>query len=365
MYTCGLLSYIVSVAEQTDFSPKMVPYPLPRQVFSHRGTIIMILFYVCISGLGGLCFLFISACQAVSQCFQGKTKLVALSVATGVIGIGGTGYPYLLKICINHFGLKGTLLLLGGISMNAVPLAILWSPPGEKQVSKVISRVIQIKDKTEHDTTLVEHKSKKGEDSNDVDSHNKGDLDKTFLNHEIKQPTVLTDIDSHNATELDAFIVPESKNDNTTAAVESYITINPLNKGNVHHQTCIHKKTHNGNANQRTKNSKKVSGLFSVFLPTIKYKPFFILVCCFGCVTPALNMFEVLLLDVLETSGLSRDSSVTSLIIYNSFAIPGRIFPGFVNKIPRCSSGMSSVLGTIISMIGAVLLIFTSGYAGK
>ena len=321
----------------------------------------MILFFVCISGLGGLCFLFISACQAVSQCFQGKTKLVALSVATGVIGIGGTGYPYLLKICINHFGLKGTLLLLGGISMNAVPLAILWSPPGEKQVS----RVIQIKDKTEHDTILVEHKSKKSQDPNDIDSHNKTDLDKTFLNHKIKQPPVLTDIDSQNTTELDAFILPESKDENTTAAVESHITISPLNKGNAHHQTLMHNKTRNGNANQRTKNSKKVSGLFTVFLPTIKYKPFFILVCCFGCVTPALNMFEVLLLDVLETSGLSRDSSVTSLIIYNSFAIPGRIFPGFVNKIPRCSSGMSSVLGTIISMIGAVLLIFTSGCAGK
>ena len=275
-----------------------------------------------LTGLGGLAFFFLSACQAAGQCFDGKAKLVAIAVVTSSIGVGAMGYPYLFKISIEHFGVKGTLLLLGGVTINAIPLAILWSPPRNRHITKHADRP----EGAEQQVPLIEKKSAVVCTSEAASSiiHKRSKNEEPLHYHMVISTNM-----------------PDDKNSECKCSRAA---------ANKYPPTIVDRKT---------------GGMFAVFLPTITYKPFFALVCCFACAVPSVNMFEILLLDVLETTGLSRERCITLFIILNCLAIPGRIFPGLVNRIPRCSSGMAPILGAVISGVASCLLILTSGYVGK
>ena len=269
------------------------------------------------SGLGGPPFLFLSACQAASQCFEGKTKLIALSVATSSVGVGAMVYPYFIKITTDSFGVKGSLMLLGGIATNAIPLAYLWSNPRYSSISKEI-------DKKEH--------------------------------VEVQTPLIIQESQTANNTNL------YSSNENVLS--DNRETCMPSDKEAKRLSEMQYSKGDTNAKFQKT-NGKAPGGIFAVFIPTITYKPFFLLVCSFACSMPSRNVFDILLLDVLETSGLTRDRGITLLVILNCVAIPGRMFPGLINKIPKCNSFMALILGTMISGIGFLLLTLTYGFTGK
>ena len=68
----------------------------------------------------------ISTNYTASLCFDGTARVIGLSVVSTAIGVGSMVYPYLLSWMVDMFGLRGTLLLLGGITMNGIPIALLW-----------------------------------------------------------------------------------------------------------------------------------------------------------------------------------------------------------------------------------------------
>ena len=76
----------------------------------------------------GFSYLTISANQAASQCFEGTSRIIGLSVVSSASGVGAMLYPYLLSWMADVFGVSGTLLVLGGITMNGIPMALLWKP---------------------------------------------------------------------------------------------------------------------------------------------------------------------------------------------------------------------------------------------
>ena len=50
--------------------------------------------------------------------------------------MGGLAFPYLLMWLSDMFGLSGTFLLLGGLSLNTIPLAALWNIPCKPKKGK-------------------------------------------------------------------------------------------------------------------------------------------------------------------------------------------------------------------------------------
>ena len=90
---------------------------------------------------------------------------------------------------------------------------------------------------------------------------------------------------------------------------------------------------------------------------------FLLLGFCFAL--PSQNMFEILLLDILESCKLQRSQSVVLLMILNAMCVPGRLVPGLIVKLPSCSSGMAPIVGSVISGVGVILLSLCKGYNGE
>ena len=42
------------------------------------------------------------------------------------VGIGTVVYPYVIDWLVKSYGLKGTFLILGGVTLNSIPLAFTW-----------------------------------------------------------------------------------------------------------------------------------------------------------------------------------------------------------------------------------------------
>ena len=211
--------------------------------------------FIYVTGLG-FAFLTISANQAASLCFEGHARLIGLSVVSSAIGIGGMVYPYLLVWMEDSYGLRGTFLLLGGITLNGIPMSLLW---------KHLNQSIQLN--REGDTSP-------------------GDL------------------------------------------------------------------------------SEITRVLLSRVTETLKSKPFVAALIGFTMAMPSVNMFEILSLDVLETNGLTRNTSVTLFIILNAVSIPGRLVPGLVQRIRGLSSMIAPILGVLISGLGMILINATHTVAG-
>lgn len=213
-------------------------------------TVYMQVSYGILSGLG-FGFLFISAVQALGQCFWGQARLIAVAVGQTAFSVGSMVYPYLVDWLVISYGLKGTLLILGGIMLNAIPLAFTWD--NSKQIDK---------------------------DSN------------------------------------------------------------------------------------HSEQSAKPCGVFSTIISIIKYSPFSFVLFGIGLSLTAVTIFEILSLDILESSGLSHDQSIVAYVAMKAAVIPACLVPGFINKLPRCSSGMSPVIGALVGGTGLILLNYISGFTG-
>ena len=207
-----------------------------------------------VSGLG-FGFLFLSSFQSVGQCFHGQKTLVATSVGTASIGVGSVVYPYLIKFLEANYGLKGMLLILGGITLNSIPLTCTW----DNSVPNAIS------------STFPEKPVKCG---------------------------ILFGI-------------------------------------------CRHLRN------------------------VLKYSPFPFVLFGIGLPLSVTVVFEILTLDILKSAGLSSDNSMTCYIILQAVSVPGRLVPGFMNKIPGFSSVMSPVLGSLLGGVVMILLNYIRSFEGN
>ena len=183
---------------------------------------------------------------------------MAVSVAVATSGTGSMVYPYVVDWLVIKYGLKGTFLILGGITLNSIPLAFTW------------------------------HRS-------------------------------------------------------TWATSTS-------NRKNVPGETakCV-----------------LLCGLWSSIVKVLKYPPFPFLLIGNGLGAGFVTVFDILSLDIVETTGMTRDQSITAYVALKAASIPARLVPGILSKIPGCSSGMTPVIGSIAGAVGMITLNFVSGYAGK
>ena len=82
--------------------------------------------YISALGFSLLC---ICPNQIITQLFEGQTRFICLSLLSLAPSVGGLFFPYLLTWLADLFKLSGTFLLLGGISLNTIPLVTLWNIP--------------------------------------------------------------------------------------------------------------------------------------------------------------------------------------------------------------------------------------------
>lgn len=160
-------------------------------------------------------------------------------------------YPYVVDWLVTSYGLKGTLLILGGITMNAVPLAFTWA--------------------TSEPTTKASSSDKSA-------------------------------------------------------------------------MSC---------------------GVCSTVISTLKYAPFLFVFVGIGLSLTAATVFEILALDILKSAGISSHQSMIAYVTLQAVSIPARLVPGFINRIPGCSSIMSPVIGSMLGGLGMVLLNYTSNFTGN
>ena len=267
-------------------------------------------------------------------------KLIAISVATSSVGVGAMVYPYLIKVLTESIGVKGTLLILGGISLNAIPLAVLWSDPKYRSLSKYVEATTGV------DTSQALIDKMKSDDNNIPN-------DKRNAN------------DKHSENEKEAIAEVQNLLTEKCTSIED--------DGGVGDHACINgfrnsdsKKMRRNDRNKKVcyRVTSRSDGIVAKFVETVTYTPFSVLICAYACSMPALITFEILYLDILETSGLSRDRGITLIIIMNGVCIPARIFPGLIHKIPRCCSSMGMIIGPLVFIMGMVLLTLVSGFAG-
>ena len=78
-----------------------------------------------ISGIGNS-LIVVSGVLAIGRSFTGTLKTVAFSMQSLGTPIAGFFYPHLLTFLLDTYRLKGTLLILGGLLLNALPCAIVF-----------------------------------------------------------------------------------------------------------------------------------------------------------------------------------------------------------------------------------------------
>ena len=212
----------------------------------------------CFAGLGfGL--LFLSSFQSVGQCFKGQMTLVATSVATASIGVGSVLFPYLIRVIEAKYGLRGMLLILGGITLNSIPLTLMW----DNSVPNAIST--------------------------------------PFLQKHMRC-------------------------------------------GFLYGILC---------------------GICRNLRNVLTYPPFPFVLIAIGLSLSCSLVFEILALDILKSIGLSRDNSMTCYVLLQAVSVPGRLIPGFMNKIPGFSSVMSPVIGALLGGVVMLLLNYVRSYTGR
>ena len=81
-----------------------------------------------ISGIG-TSIIVIASTTAVGQAFTGSQRLLALSIQNTGMSVGGAVTPYLFDYLVESYGLNGNFLLIGGVFLNCLPAALLFSMP--------------------------------------------------------------------------------------------------------------------------------------------------------------------------------------------------------------------------------------------
>ena len=169
-------------------------------------------------------------------------------------GTGSMVYPYVVDWLVKSYGLKGTFLILGGVTLNSIPLAFTW------------------------------HTS--------------------------------------------------------------------------NHVTNIH-------APGKRTSRQLLSWMCSNIVKVLKYPPFPFMLVGNGLGAGLVTIFDILSLDVVESTGMSRDQSIIAYVAMKAASIPSRLVPGILDKIPGCSAVMTPAIGSMLGTIGMITLNFVSGFVGK
>ena len=98
-----------------------------------------------------------SSYLAINSYFVSR-RGIAMGICQAGIGLGFIAVPYLVEAMLNNYGFRGTMLLLGGISLNSIVGALLYQPVERHSILLRLHKVINKED--ENGKRLVLYKKK-------------------------------------------------------------------------------------------------------------------------------------------------------------------------------------------------------------
>ena len=280
---------------------------------------------------------------------------MALSVVTSCVGVGGIFYPYLLQYLIDSYGVRGALLIVSAITMNAIPLSLLWVRKDEDLLEEESdSEYTSATRQSSIDVELTVQNSQILSDMKQTPSHSEsGVSEKTRALASQPNEQLVCKNQSTGSKRL-FWSEPEMMQIATVEVeVKKYSPLGGIAEAYDDEM-----------GDDDVFESRKLMTIKNNLKATLTNKAFLFLLFGLCFAFSSQNMFEILLLDILESCDLQRSQSVILLMVLNGACIPGRLSSGLIVKIPGCMAVMAAILGSVVAFIAIVMLLFCVGFAG-
>ncbi|XP_045175480.2 monocarboxylate transporter 12-like isoform X2 [Mercenaria mercenaria] len=277
-----------------------------------------------ILAMGSSC-LFIASSVAVGQHFKGKTGLVLMSAQSAGGGLGGMLYPFVLEYLGDSYGLKGALLIVGGLYMQLIPASLLWTPRVKRSKEGNINISMSGEDRT---------KVKPAKHTEKVDKECREDT--RFLESDDKyQQTSTEDTADEN---------------NDSVLIERQLTTIDDKQGR---RKTEDKRNPEVKANNRGKDTVWES------LKQLAFNPSFVLFAVgMGVAYPALGILFIFIVDLFLDAGLTEEEASLGLLLVHMFSIFGRLLPGIVMQSRRIASLSVPIFAALLTSSAMVGLAF-------
>lgn len=100
-----------------------------------------------------------SSYLAINSYFVSR-RGIAMGICQAGIGLGFIAVPYLVEAMLHNYGFRGTMLLLGGISLNSIVGALLYQPVERHSILLRLHKVINREDEKGKRLVLSKRKMK-------------------------------------------------------------------------------------------------------------------------------------------------------------------------------------------------------------
>ncbi|XP_060567838.1 monocarboxylate transporter 12-like isoform X2 [Ruditapes philippinarum] len=265
-------------------------------------------------------------------------------------------FSFFLKYLSDQFGLKGTLLLAGGVYMQILPAAFLWRRSENETLGHMP------KEGTIYctNTTKVAHQNDIDVDSLLSKSGN------TYMTHK-NEFSIHVDNDNGGNAVLHLTNADNSNKINSKLIAETNISVSLTRPYDMR---LIGRK-HIG-ITLKSKNIRRES--IGKYLKDLALNPSFVLFAIgLAIVYPALGILFIFIVDLFLDSGLSEDDATFGLLLVHMFSIFGRLLPGIVMQskhipslsVPICAAVvMSACMTGLVTVTGLRLHLLMLGLIG-
>lgn len=98
---------------------------------------------------------------------------------------------------------------------------------------------------------------------------------------------------------------------------------------------------------------------------TITHKPFQAALFGFALALQSVNLFQILVFDILESNGLEQNQTLTAVMALNAVSILGRLITGFFKQIRGLNTTVAPLIGSLGSIIGMIIMTLTNDITGN
>ncbi|XP_045176440.2 monocarboxylate transporter 1-like isoform X2 [Mercenaria mercenaria] len=287
-----------------------------------------------ILAFGSSC-LYIASSISIGKHFSGEKRHILMSIQSAAGGLGGMIFPFVLKYLSDHFGLKGTLLIVGGIYLQILPASLLWRDDEFKS-----RKAVHL---TEQNTNDTEVKEKVDANANralwscsDASQNERGYGGVT------------------NCTEDDKVVNVRN------GGCPKIKHVNIINRHAAEHadfkQSYVKRNDEDTMVTCTIQNTRRES--IGESLKHLACNPSFVLFAIGLAVAyPALGILFIFIVDLFLDAGLSEDNATFGLLLVHMFSIFGRLLPGLVlqsKRVPALSVPICASIVTSAAMAGLV-----------
>ncbi|KAJ8311447.1 hypothetical protein KUTeg_010802 [Tegillarca granosa] len=286
----------------------------------------------------GFCLTYVCSSTCVGLHFVGRGKLLAMSFVSFGSGIGAMSFSYILEILIQMYGWRGTLLILGGMTLNFIPAALLCVPVKNKPEPETRNSSLSDMSSTGNNPGSMSNIGFEKEESNSFDERKNINKSNTFIETNHEQMNTNQPISEHRI-----------ENKPIRSNEVSYRTNgNEQNTMSLKHDFGVRK-----NAKSTWKGIKTVlqNRIFLLYLLGMTFS------------LSAFNSILIFLIDFYQSKGLDRSNSVFVLFILNTVGAGGRFVPGLLKTIPHISITTVSAMCCASGCVSVAVLPFVRSYS--